>query len=144
MPSARWSSTSEWLMIGLLTLVGAVLRVWSFGRLSLGHFDEGVYAFSGLWILSKDGPLGIDPGLIPYAPAGFPFLVGISYMIFGVSDYAAIAVAISMGVATIPVVGWLGVRTFGRGAGAAAAAFAALALAHIAYSRKALTDVPLL
>ena len=111
---------------------------------SLTHFDEGIYAFSGLWIVSKGGVLDLDPAVIAYAPPGFPILVGLSYGVFGVSDYAAIVVATLAGTATIPVVGWLGRRTFGPGAGAAAATFAALAMAHVAFSRKALTDAPFL
>jgi 4-amino-4-deoxy-L-arabinose transferase-like glycosyltransferase len=118
--------------------------MWAFGRLSLTHFDEGIYAIAGLWSVSRHGLLEIDPGVIPYAPPGFPILVGLSYLVFGVSDYAAIAVAVLAGIVTIPVVGWLGRRTFGPGAGAAAAAFAALALSHVAFSRKALTDAPFL
>ncbi len=144
MNAARGSSTREWLVITVLTLVGAVLRFWNFGRLSLTHFDEGIYAFSGLWVLSKHGLLDLDPSIVAYAPPGFPLLVGISYGLFGVSDYAAIVVAIIAGIATIPVAGWLGRRTFGPGAGAATATFAALAMAHVAFSRKALTDAPFL
>jgi len=144
MNAVRGSSTRECLVITVLTLVGAILRFWNFGRLSLSHFDEGIYAFSGLWIVSKHGLLDLDPSIVAYAPPGFPILVGLSYGVFGVSDYAAIVVAILAGIATIPVAGWLGRRTFGPGAGAAAATFAALAMAHVAFSRKALTDAPFL
>src|SRR4051794_27679669 len=118
MSEYRSSQAREWLLIGLLTLVGAVLRFWAFGRITLDHFDEGVYASSGLWIAADDGPLGLDPMIIPYAPGGFPLLIGVSYLVFGVSDHAAILVATVSGVATIPVAGWLGRRTFGPGAGA--------------------------
>jgi 4-amino-4-deoxy-L-arabinose transferase-like glycosyltransferase len=138
------SSTREALVIAVLTLVGAVLRVWAFGRVSLTHFDEGIYAFAGLWGLSRHGLLDLDPGVIAYAPPGLPILVGLAYLLFGVSDYAAIGVSIVAGIATVPVVGWLGRRTFGPGAGAAAATFAALSMAHVAFSRKALTDAPFL
>src|SRR5262249_9638070 len=132
MNAARASSSREWLVISALTVAGAILRAWAFPRLSLSHFDEGVYAFAGLWSLSRHGLLDLDPGVIAYAPPGFPILVGLSYLVFGVSDYAAIAVSVVAGIVTIPVVGWLGQRTFGPGAGAAAAAFAALAIVHVA------------
>ena len=131
----------EWLIVGVLTLIGAVLRIRGFGHLGLTHFDEGIYAFSGLWSVT---PNGFDPQVISYAPPGFPILVGLSYVIFGVADFSAILVAIVCGVFTIPTAAWVGRRTFGPGAGAAAAAFAALSLAHIAFSRKALTDAPFL
>jgi 4-amino-4-deoxy-L-arabinose transferase-like glycosyltransferase len=144
MTTARSSAAREWLVITILTVAGAVLRLWAFARVSLTHFDEGIYAFAGLWSLSRQGLRGLDPGVIAYAPPGFPILVGLSYVVFGVSDYAAIAVSIVAGIATIPVVGWLGRRTFGPGAGAAAAAFAALSMAHVAFSRRALTDAPFL
>jgi len=144
MNEVRTSLTREWVVISSLTLVGAVLRLWAFGELGLDHFDEGIYAFSGLWISTVDGPLALDPMVIPYAPCGFPILVGVSYLMFGVSDHSAILAATVCGIATIPIVGWLGRRTFGPGAGAASATFVALSMAHVAFSRKALTDVPFL
>src|SRR5437764_9432819 len=103
-------------VISLVTLVGAVLRFWAFGHLSLDHFDEGIYAFAGLWITTEHGPLGLDPMVIPYAPLGFPILVGLSYLVFGITDLSAILAATVCGVASIPVAGWLGRRTFGPGA----------------------------
>lgn len=134
----------EWLIVAILTLVGGLLRLQGFGRIGLNHFDEGVYAFSGLWVLNRAGLGGLDPEVIAYAPPGFPILIGLAYAVLGVSDVAAVLVAIACGVAMIPVAAWLGRRTFGPGAGAAAAGFAALSLAHVAFSRKALTDAPFL
>src|SRR5438105_690430 len=116
----------ELTVVLALTAVGAVIRLWSVGRLGLTHFDEGIYAISGLWVLGPSGLVGIDPMVIPYAPPGFPVLIGISYAIFGVSDLSAIAVSLAAGILTVPVVGWVGRRTFGPGAGAASAALAAL------------------
>jgi 4-amino-4-deoxy-L-arabinose transferase-like glycosyltransferase len=138
------TSRREWLAIGGATLAGAVLRCWEFHRLSLTHFDEGVYAFSGLWIVADRGTLGLDPEIIPYAPPAFPLLVGLAYLAAGVRDLSAIGAATVCGVLTIPAVGWLGRRTFGPGAGAASALLAALSMAHLAFSRKALTDAPFL
>lgn len=132
----------EWLAVTLLTVLGAGLRFWGFGALGLNHFDEGIYALSGLWALSPSGLAGLDPIVIAYAPPGFPILVGLSNLVFGGSDIAAILASTLCGVATIPVAAWLGRRTFGVGGGAAAAALVALAMPHIAFSRKALTDVP--
>lgn len=125
-------------------MLGAVLRFWSFGQLGLTHFDEGVYAMSGLWEQMPGGLGAIDPMVIPYAPAGFPFLIGLSYAVFGVADSSAIFVAIACGIATIPAVAWIARRTFGPGAGAAAATCAAFSLVHVAFSRHALTDAPFL
>ncbi len=131
----------EVLIVAALSVVGGSLRCWSIGRLGLVHFDEGIYAMSGTWVLSPRGLGGLDPSVIPYAPPGFPVLVGLAYGLLGVSDLSAILVSIVAGTLTIPLAGWLAFRTFGRGAGAAAAAFAALSGSHIAFSRMALTDV---
>ena len=131
----------EWLVVAALTLVSAALRFWGLGKLGLTHFDEGIYAFAGLWSVTGNG---IDAMVIPYAPPGYPILIGLAYTVMGVSDVAPLLVAMVCGVLTVPVAAWLGRRTFGPGAGAAAAAFAALSMAHVAFSRKALTDAPFL
>ncbi len=136
--------TREILVVVAFTLIGGVLRLWSPGRLGLGHFDEGIYALAGLWIASPHGLLGLDPTVIPYAPPGFPILVGLSYIGLGVADLSAILVSVAFGTLTIPAAAWLARRSFGRGAGAAAAAFAALSGSHIAFSRMALADASFL
>jgi dolichyl-phosphate-mannose-protein mannosyltransferase len=124
--------------------LGAIVRLWSIGRLGLVHFDEGIYALAGLWVFSPVGLAGIFPATISYSPPGFPLLVGLSYMFMGVGDFAAILVSIASGILTIPVVAWLSRRTFGPGAGAAAAGLAAFSGPLLAYSRMALTDAPFL
>lgn len=134
----------EWLIVLGLTLLAAVPRFLRFGQEGLTHFDEGVYAFAGLWSVSPKGLAAIDPGVIPYAPPGLPVLIGVAYAVFGVADVSALFVTAACGVLTVPVAAWLGRRTFGPGGGATAAVFTALSLAHVAFSRKALTDVPFL
>jgi dolichyl-phosphate-mannose-protein mannosyltransferase len=134
----------EIVVVAALTILGAVLRLWSFGRLGLQHFDEGIYALSGLWPLTAGGLAAIDSTLISYAPPGFTVLIGLAYAALGVSDLAAIAVSIACGIASVPIAAWLGRRTFGPGGGAAAAAFASLSGSHVAFSRMALTDAPFL
>ena len=143
-PSSRKADRVEWLGIGFFTLLGAILRFWNFGRLGLTHFDEGIYASSGIWSLAPDGLSSLDPGVLSYAPPGFPILVGLAYSLLGVADSSAIFVSIVVGSLTIPLIGWLGRRLLGRGGGVASAALASLALVHIAFSRKALTDVSFL
>ena len=120
------------------------MRLWGLKRLGLIHFDEGIYAIAGLWSVSPGGLAAIDPTLIAYAPPGFPILVGLSYLLFGVSDLAAILVSVLTGTLTIPATAWLARRTFGAGAGAFAAALVALSGFHVAYSRMALTDASFL
>ncbi len=147
-PSFPTGRSREILVVIVLTLLGAVIRLWSPGRLGLIHFDEGIYALAGVWSLSPRGFAGIDPMVISYAPPGFPALVGLSYLVFyrvlGVRDFAAILVSIGSGILTIPVAAWLSRRTFGPGAGGAAAAFTALSGPHVAFSRMALTDASFL
>ena len=122
--------------MALWTLVGGTLRLWSLRRLGLVHFDEGIYAIAGL--------VGLDPSVIPYAPPGFPFLIGLAYDFLGAGDVSAILVSIVAGTLTIPAVGWLASRTFGRGAGGTASAFVAFSGPHIAFSRMAMTDASFL
>ena len=65
------------------------------------------------------------PASIPHSSRtrlrDFRCLVGLSYLVLGVGDLAAILVSIGAGTLTIPVAAWLSRRTFGPGAGAAAA-----------------------
>lgn len=136
-PETDASARREWAFVAAMTAVGLVIRIWGLGRLGLVHFDEGIYAFAGAWSLGRGG---IDPLVIPYAPVGFPFLVGLSYLLLGPSDVAAILVSVATGTLAVPASAWLARRTFGPGAGATAAALAALSGFHVAFSRMALTD----
>ena len=135
---------TSWPGLVVVTLFAAGSRVAGFGRLGLDHFDEGVYASAGLWSLAPGGLAGLDPGLIPYAPPGYPILVGLAYRLFGPSDLAAIAVSILAGIAATPATYRLGRKTFGPPTGVAAAGFAAASMPHIVFSRMALTDATFL
>ena len=61
MTHRRWLTPA---ILITLTLIAAVLRFWNAGRLGLCHFDEGIYAFAGLWIRSTKGLSAIDPNVI--------------------------------------------------------------------------------
>jgi 4-amino-4-deoxy-L-arabinose transferase-like glycosyltransferase len=139
MPPSR-SCLPEWPLIGLLTLLGAIVRLWSFGRLGLTHFDEGMYAMAALWITQPKGLAGIDPAAVMYAPPGFVTLVGLGYLLFGFADLVPILVSILAGIVAIPLAAAVARQAFGAGAGVAAAALAALSGPHVAFSRMALTD----
>jgi 4-amino-4-deoxy-L-arabinose transferase-like glycosyltransferase len=143
-PQSGSVRSRENLVVIAFTAIGGLVRIWSFGRIGLSHFDEGIYAAAGLWIFSNHGLLDLDPSVIAYAPPGFPFLIGLSYFALGVGDLTAILVSIVSGTVTIPALAWLARRTFGSGAGGVAAALAALSGAHVAFSRMALTDVSFL
>lgn len=138
------SASREVLLVLAFTVIGGVIRLWNPQHLGLVHFDEGIYALAGLWPFAKGGLAAIDPTVIAYAPPGFPVLIGLSYLVLGISDLAAILVSVAMGTLTIPLSAWLARRTFGAGAGAAAAALIAFSGAHVAFSRMALTDASFL
>jgi dolichyl-phosphate-mannose-protein mannosyltransferase len=143
-PESEDRSRPEWLAVAALTAIGFGLRSWPIGQLGLNHFDEGIYALVASWSLGPKGLAGLDPMLIPYAPPGYPILGGLASWLLGRSDGAMIAVSQVAGTLTIPVVAWLGRRTFGPGAGFASATFCAFSGPHIAFSRMALTDVSFL
>ncbi len=127
-----------------LTLLAALIRLIHYGSLGIDHFDEGIYAQAGFWVYQPGGIRDLSPSLIPYAPPGFPILIGLLYALIGPSDLAPILVSTVAGVLTVPAVGWFGRRAFGPGAGLGAAALAALSGPHILASRVALTDALLL
>ena len=133
-------SSREWLAVAVVTVIGAGLRVWPIGRLGLTHFDEGIYALTASWVFQPKGLAALDPTLISYSPPGYTILAGLAYAVLGASDGAMIFVSAMAGTLTIPVVAWLGRRTFGPGAGFAAATFCSFSGPHIAFSRMALTD----
>ncbi len=132
------------ILIATLTLIGVLPRFWGVDRIGLTHFDEGIYALTGLWISQPNGLAGIDPDISTYAPPALPTMIGLSYLTFGISDLGAVLPVLVLGVLTVPVVAWVAHRTFGPGAGVSAAALAAVSGPHVAFSRMTLTDVPFL
>src|SRR6478735_1039202 len=99
---ATTNARREAAIIAGMTLVGAVLRFWTPGRLGLNHFDEGIYAFAGRWSLVPKGIAEVAPELYAYAPPLYPILVGVVYLVLGMSDVSAILVSQACGVLTIP------------------------------------------
>ncbi len=134
--------THEFFLLGVIILAGITLRVWRLSELGLVHFDEGVYAISGLWTTTPINELQLYTKQILFSPPLFFSLVGFSYWILGeASDKAAVLVNVVTGVATIGILWWFTRRWFGREAGTAAAVIVALSNFHIAYSRMVLTDI---
>ena len=143
--SSMWTRNldSSWryrILVGLATVVALALRLWPWGRLGLNQFDEGIYAMAAAWALAPGGLAAIDPTLIPYAPPGFPLLIGISSWIIGYSDQTGLLVSAFLGALTVPVIAEITVRGFGPQAAVAAAWSACLAGPHIAFGRMGLTD----
>ena len=144
MPTTDDSTRRVAFLILLMTALGACLRLWGAHRLGLSHFDEGIYARAGTWPFLPGGFPSVGPGVMAYAPPVYPLLIGVASLPVGPSDFAAIGVSLTCGILTIPVVGWLGWRTFGPEAGMASAGIATLSGAHVVFSRMALTDAPFL
>jgi predicted membrane-bound mannosyltransferase len=127
----------EFWLIGVLVLLGTALRLWGLSRLGLVHFDEGVYAISGLWMITPSPEAQLYAKQILFSPPLYFSLVGASYWIFGKAfDQAAILVNGIIGGATIGVVWWVTRRWLGPGAGIAAAVLVAFGDFHILYSRR--------
>ncbi len=144
MSTTTRSGRREWLAISVLTLLGAVIRFWDAGRLGILHFDEGMYALSGFWINASRGLASLDPSIAFYAPPVIPTLIGLMYLLFGISDTSALLVSLLFGTLTIPTAAWLARRVFGPGAGVCAAALVACYGPQVAFSRVALTDATFL
>jgi len=132
----------EMVLLLALVLIGFSLRIWKISTIGLDHFDEGVYAFSGLGVTDSTQPHRLYPEQVKFSPPVFFSLVGLSYHLFGgPSDTAAIFVNVLLGTLTIALVWWVGRAWFGAQVGIAAAALLSFNEYHIALSRTALTDV---
>jgi hypothetical protein len=128
------------------TLVGAVvagaaIRIACLANCDIDHFDEGVYAAT-----APADELGRTayPLRHLYAPPLVPGLQALTAWITGETPWAPLLLALIAGCATPMAIGWAGSRWFNPLAGAIAATLAATSDLHAAFSRSALTDVPLL
>lgn len=128
----------EIIIIVGLVVFAAVLRFWNLSSLGLTHFDEGSYAMTGRWIATfgKEGWI-YQSG---HAPGLFPTLIGFFFLVFGVTDYVAIAVSAVAGSLTVGLTYYVGKVWFNRTVGIIAALFLATTEYHLIYSRLALTD----
>jgi 4-amino-4-deoxy-L-arabinose transferase-like glycosyltransferase len=137
-PSAR----RELAVVLALVILGGVLRFWAIQTAGLDHFDEGVYALSGLGLSDASQPHRLYPDQALFSPPVFPGLVALAFLTSGApTDTAAIAANALLGTLSILAIAWVGRAWFGPVAGIVAAALLALSQYHIALSRTALTDV---
>ncbi len=128
-------------MVGVLTALGMALRTWHFGDAALSHFDEGVYAFTGLGLADPSQPFRMFPDQQKFSPPVYVALIAL-FNLFGVDPARSpLVVNAVMGGLTIPVVWWVSRRWFGPATAAAAATLVALSEFHIILTRSALTDV---
>ncbi|MBC7817746.1 MAG: glycosyltransferase family 39 protein [Planctomycetaceae bacterium] len=127
-----------WAVVAI-TLLGAAVRFAFPSAMAIEHFDEGVYASNLLF--PDQGNEYPDRHL--YAPSLVPALIEWSIILFGDKGIAPMLPSLLFGTLTIPLIWWVGRQWFGPLSGIAAATLLSLSDFHIAFSRSALTDVPL-
>ena len=138
-PSEQPIARFEWWAIIAITLLGAAVRFAFPSAMAIEHFDEGVYASNLLF--PDQGFRYPDRHL--YAPSLVPALIEWSIILFGDKGISPMLPSLLFGTLTIPLIWWVGRQWFGPLAGIAAATLLSLSDFHIAFSRSALTDVPL-
>lgn len=132
-------SHREWLLLGGILVIAAILRLvmpWAF---HVEHYDEGVYA-SNRWFTPEEGARYPDRHL--YAPPLWPAVLEFSQLALGTSSLGVMLPGILCGVISVWFI-WKIVREWvGRTEAAVSATLLALSGYHIYFSRSALTDVP--
>jgi len=128
----------EIALLILIVVCGFTLRTAYPSKMSIEHFDEGIYA-SNVWF--GEGEDFRYPDRHLYAPPLSPFLLEWSVILFGPSAAGTMLIGIVCGGCTIGLIWWVARRWFGAEAGIAASTLAAFSDFHLLYSRTALTDV---
>jgi dolichyl-phosphate-mannose-protein mannosyltransferase len=147
-PAACWTTLDTIALIAI-TLVAVVLRFVSLGRPIELVFDEIFYARDACWyILGTEQACGItDLASRAHPPLG-KWLIGAGIAVFGydpVGWRVSVAVAGTLTVALVYVLGWRLLRGHAAGVGvtvgaSVAAGFLALDLLHLVHSRVAMLD----
>lgn len=129
------------LLVAILAL-GFLLRLAGVQQLSLTHYDEGVYVQNGIAAAFGD-PLEFNFDLPLHAPPLYPWMIGVAcWLLAAPWPTAGVYVAAVFGVASIFVGYAVAARAVGRESALLAAILFACSDLHVAYSRMALTDVP--
>lgn len=132
-------SRTELIVALAITLAGFAARFAFLDELAIEHFDEGVYA-SNLWFPDEGFQY---PDRFLYAPPLLPSLIEWSIILFSPARWAPLLPSLILGSLTVPLA-WWSLRRWANGpAGIAAASLIALSDFHIAMSRSALTDAPM-
>jgi dolichyl-phosphate-mannose-protein mannosyltransferase len=132
-------SRTELVAILVITVAGFAARFAFLNELAIEHFDEGVYA-SNLWFPDEGYQY---PDRFLYAPPLLPSLIEWSMIFFGQARWVPFLPSLILGSLTVPLA-WWSVRRWSSGAsGVAAAGLLSLNDFHIAMSRSALTDAPM-
>jgi 4-amino-4-deoxy-L-arabinose transferase-like glycosyltransferase len=138
--TGRWGSPA--LALAALLAGAAALRLVGIGYglpyPLLNPDEESIVPRA--WEMVHGG--GLDPGWYDYPSLVLELLAPFQLGLDEPSYLAGRLVIVAVGVAGIAAAWWLGARAYGTLAGFVAAAFTAVATAHVAYSRTAVTDVP--
>jgi 4-amino-4-deoxy-L-arabinose transferase-like glycosyltransferase len=131
----------EALLLILLVALGLGLRIWKLSGAEIDHYDEAVYAFSGLGLADHTQPYVFYPDQIKFSPPVFPVLVSLAFRIGGPAGFAANLLNAVLGTFSILAIWWVARRWFGPPAALAAAALLTCSTYHIVFSRTVLTDI---
>jgi 4-amino-4-deoxy-L-arabinose transferase-like glycosyltransferase len=139
--SSRWGN--RWVALAALLVGAAALRLVGvqYGLpFPLLNPDE-ANIVPRAWRMSHDG--GLDPDWFEYPSLLMYVLAPFQNWADEPSYLAGRVVVVALGLAGIAAAWWLGGRAYGTTAGFVAAAVTAVEVTHVAYSRMAVTDVPL-
>jgi 4-amino-4-deoxy-L-arabinose transferase-like glycosyltransferase len=134
---------SELLALGAIVAAGAALRLVGvrYGLpYSLLNPDE-TSIVPRAWRIAHGH--GLDPRWYDYPSFLMYVLAPVQALYAHVSFGAARGVAVALGLGGVVATWWLGRRAYGVGAGLVGAVTVAVATTHVAYSREAVTDVPM-
>ncbi|WP_169516473.1 dolichyl-phosphate-mannose--protein mannosyltransferase [Gulosibacter molinativorax] len=161
----RWTATpqlqrrTEWILVGIITLIGALARFIRLGHPANLVFDEVYYVLDG-WTLANLGyeaewpengrdlfaagdvnAYTTDPSYVVHPPLG-KYLIGWGMLIFGAENAFAWRIAVAVfGSLAVPLLYLVGKKLFGSiGLAAIAAGFLALDGHAIATSRISILD----
>ncbi len=128
-------------LIGIF-LIAAFFRFYNFFDLGLTHFDEGPYVQVGTILDKKPGAFyEASLSICQFSPPLLPFMIGITFKLFGLHDFIALLPSLLCGILTCVAVFYLGKIADNLQTGIWGALFLAINEFHIIYSRLALTDI---
>lgn len=136
----------EYLLPLLVTLIGGLLIFYKLGEVVLIEWDESIYAQvaknvvnSGNWLDFRWFPN--SQNLWFEKPPIYIWLTSLSYLVFGVTEFAARLWSAIFGTAGIFVTYLLGKELFGKSAGIISAAILASTIHWVFQSRNATLDI---
>jgi len=122
------------LLLLLILASSFVTRFWDISSVGLVYWDSGEYVREAAWFIGEGGrPM-------PWKPFGYPLLVSMGFLLFGVQDFVAIGVSAFMGVLTVLMVFLMARKLFNERIALLASALLSVMEYHIIYSRIAITD----